>query len=66
MEDRAMELHKAILKRRSVRRFTEDVVTDEELPQIFEAVRRTPLTGMNGDIQETSPFCTAFLLPAIS
>ena len=61
-----MELHEAILKRRSVRRFTEDVVTDEELPQIFEAVRWTPLTGMNGDIYETSPFCTAFLLPAIS
>jgi nitroreductase len=37
-----MELQEAILKRRSVRKFTEDVVTDEELRQIFEAVRWSP------------------------
>ena len=37
-----MELQEAILKRRSVRKFTEDVVTDEELRQIFEAVRWAP------------------------
>jgi len=37
-----MELQEAILKRRSVRKFTEDVVTDEELKQIFEAVRWSP------------------------
>jgi nitroreductase len=37
-----MELQEAILKRRSVRRFTEDAVTDEELKQIFEAVRWSP------------------------
>jgi len=36
-----MELLEAILKRRSVRKFTEDAVTDEEL-QIFEAVRWSP------------------------
>jgi nitroreductase len=37
-----MELLEAILKRRSVRKFTEDAVTDEELRQIFEAVRWSP------------------------
>ena len=37
-----MELQEAILKRRSVRKFTEDVVTDDELWQIFEAVRWSP------------------------
>jgi len=37
-----MELQEAILKRRSVRKFTEDAVTDEELKQIFEAVRWSP------------------------
>jgi nitroreductase len=37
-----MELQEAILKRRSVRKFTEDVVTDEQLRQIFEAVRWSP------------------------
>lgn len=37
-----MELHEAILKRRSVRKFTDEVVTDEELRQIFEAVRWSP------------------------
>jgi nitroreductase len=37
-----MELQEAILKRRSVRKFTADVVTDEELRQIFEAVRWAP------------------------
>ena len=37
-----MELQEAILKRRSVRKFTEEVVTDEELKQIFEAVRWAP------------------------
>jgi nitroreductase len=37
-----MELQEAILKRRSVRKFTEDIVTDEELRQIFEAVRWSP------------------------
>lgn len=37
-----MELQEAILKRRSVRKFTEDNVTDEELKQIFEAVRWSP------------------------
>ena len=37
-----MELQEAILKRRSVRKFTEDAVTDEELRQIFEAVRWSP------------------------
>ena len=39
-----MELQEAILKRRSIRRFTEDAVTDGELQQIFEAVR-CPLPG---------------------
>jgi nitroreductase len=34
-----MELQEAILKRRSVRKFTEDVVTDEDIRQIFETVR---------------------------
>jgi nitroreductase len=37
-----MELQEAILKRRSVRKFTEDIVTDEELRQIFETVRWSP------------------------
>jgi len=37
-----MELQEAILKRKSVRKFTEDVVTDEELRQIFETVRWSP------------------------
>lgn len=37
-----MELQEAILKRRSVRKFTEDAVTAEELRQIFEAVRWAP------------------------
>lgn len=37
-----MELQEAILRRRSVRKFTEAVVTDEELKQIFEAVRWSP------------------------
>jgi nitroreductase len=37
-----MELQEAIVKRRSVRRFTEEAVTDEELQQIFEAVRWSP------------------------
>jgi nitroreductase len=37
-----MELQEAILKRRSVRKFTEDVVTDEALRQIFEVVRWSP------------------------
>ncbi len=37
-----MELQEAILRRRSVRKFTEEVVTDEELRQIFESVRWAP------------------------
>ena len=37
-----MELQEAILKRRSIRKFTEEIVTDEELRQIFEAVRWSP------------------------
>ena len=37
-----MELQKAILKCKSIRKFTEDVVTDEELRQIFETVRWSP------------------------
>ncbi|MDD2469038.1 MAG: nitroreductase family protein [Desulfobulbus sp.] len=37
-----MELQEAILKRRSIRRFTEEVVTDQELREIFEAVRWSP------------------------
>jgi nitroreductase len=37
-----MELQEAILKRRSVRKFTEDVVTDSQLQEIFEAVRWSP------------------------
>lgn len=37
-----MELQEAILKRRSIRRFTDRVVTDEELKRIFEAVRWSP------------------------
>ena len=34
-----MELQEAIQKRRSIRRFTDDFVTDDELRNIFEAVR---------------------------
>lgn len=37
-----MELQDAIMKRRSVRKFTDDMVTDDELRQIFEAVRWSP------------------------
>lgn len=37
-----MELQEAILKRRSIRKFTEEMVTDDDLRQIFEAVRWTP------------------------
>lgn len=37
-----MELQEAILKRRSVRKFTEESVSDEDLKQIFEAVRWSP------------------------
>lgn len=37
-----MELQEAILKRRSVRKFTDDAVTDDGLRQIFEAVRWSP------------------------
>ena len=37
-----MELQEAILKRRAIRRFTADAVTDEELQQLFEAVRWSP------------------------
>lgn len=37
-----MELQEAILKRRSVRRFTDQEVTDQQLQQIFEAVRWSP------------------------
>ena len=37
-----MELQEAILKRRSIRKFTEDAVTDEQLRHIFEAVRWSP------------------------
>lgn len=37
-----MELQEAILRRRSVRKFTEDVVSDGELKEIFEAVRWSP------------------------
>lgn len=37
-----MELQEAIIKRRSVRKFTDDFVTDEELKNIFEAVRWSP------------------------
>lgn len=37
-----MELQEAILKRRSVRRFTDQEVTDLQLQQIFEAVRWSP------------------------
>jgi len=37
-----MELQEAILKRRSVRKFTEDIVADEQLRQIFESVRWSP------------------------
>jgi nitroreductase len=37
-----MELQEAILKRRSIRKFTEDGVSDEEFKQIFEAVRWSP------------------------
>lgn len=37
-----MELQEAILKRRSVRKFTGEMVTDDDLRQIFEAVRWSP------------------------
>jgi nitroreductase len=37
-----MELQEAIMQRRSIRRFTEDKVTDQELQEIFEAVRWSP------------------------
>ena len=37
-----MELQEAIQKRRSVRKFTDSFVTDEELKKIFEAVRCSP------------------------
>lgn len=37
-----MELQEAIHKRRSVRRFTDDFVTHDELRNIFEAVRQSP------------------------
>jgi len=37
-----MELQEAILKRRSIRRFTDAYITDEELKKIFEAVRWSP------------------------
>jgi len=37
-----MELQQAIVTRRSIRRFTEEAVTNEELRQIFEAVRWSP------------------------
>ncbi|MEN6431841.1 MAG: nitroreductase family protein [Smithella sp.] len=37
-----MELQEAILKRRSVRKFTEEMVADDDLRQIFEAVRWSP------------------------
>jgi nitroreductase len=37
-----MELQEAILKRRSIRKFTDEIVTDEQLRQIFEAVRWSP------------------------
>ncbi|HON59631.1 MAG TPA: nitroreductase family protein [Smithella sp.] len=37
-----MELQEAILKRRSVRKFTEEAVTDDQLRRIFEAVRWSP------------------------
>ncbi len=37
-----MELQESILKRRSVRKFTDEIVTDDELRQIFEAVRWSP------------------------
>lgn len=40
-----MELQEAITTRRSIRRFTEDGVGDEELRQIFEAVRCSPSWG---------------------
>jgi nitroreductase len=32
-----MDLQEAVLTRRSIRRFTEDTVTDQELQQIFAA-----------------------------
>ncbi len=37
-----MELQEAILKRRSVRKFTDEPVSDDELKQIFETVRWSP------------------------
>ncbi len=40
-----MDLQEAVLTRRSIRRFTEDTVTDQELQQIFETVRWSPSWG---------------------
>ncbi|MCL1981273.1 MAG: nitroreductase family protein [Proteobacteria bacterium] len=40
-----MELQEAILNRRSVRRFTDEAVTDQQLRQIFETVRMSPSWG---------------------
>ena len=37
-----MELQEAIIKRRSVRQFSQGNVTDDQLRQIFEAVRWSP------------------------
>jgi nitroreductase len=37
-----MELQEAILKRRSIRKFTDEAVTDDQLREIFEAVRWAP------------------------
>jgi len=37
-----MELQEAIIKRRSVRKFSQDAITKDQLRQIFEAVRWSP------------------------
>lgn len=37
-----MELHDAILKRRSIRRFTDHYVTDDEIAKLLEAARFAP------------------------
>jgi nitroreductase len=37
-----MELQEAIIKRRSIRKFSQDVVTDDQLRQIFETIRWSP------------------------
>lgn len=37
-----MELQEAIRKRRSIRRFTDDIVSDEELKDLFDSVRWSP------------------------